>query len=282
MRFSASRLRTWMNCPLAAHYHYDEGLPSRPNSKTVFGSVIHAVLELYNLTGDYDGAVAKFKQDWLNPPQQIDRWARSTSYVSLRAKGLEILESVKDHYRFQDRRVIGAEIPFLVPFGDHELTGFVDLVETQRSGTGTEILKVVDYKSSSRTPTAADLALDVQFSVYMKAVSAREFWVGNGPGFPGVENGEWLWDTVGRHLAPRGIWFNLWNGKEHDVGPRTDVDFGRLYRLCCEIDKATAAQIWVPKIGTACGICDYVDPCSFEIPIALRALENSDDPNRWI
>jgi RecB family exonuclease len=275
----------WMNCPLAAHYRYDEQLPTAgPNGKTVFGSVMHAVLELYNTTGDYDGAVAKFKKDWANPPVEPAWWPRSTSYASLRTKGLEVLEAMKNHYRFQDRVVLGAEIPFLVPFGDHELHGYVDLVETMRSGTGAELLRCVDYKTTTKQPTTAELALDIQLTTYIWAVSQREFWVGaeNNPDFPGLENGDWLWETIGRDMPKRAIWFGLWNGKELDAGPRTDDDFSRLYRLCDEIVRATDAEVFVPKIGEACGLCDYVEPCAMEIPVAVRALTDEDDDDRWI
>jgi hypothetical protein len=274
-----------MTCPLAAHYRYDEHLPSPGvNGKTVFGSVIHGALELYNNTGDYDATVAKFKKDWANPPVEPAWWPRSTSYASLRVKGLEILEATKNHYRFQDRVVFGAEVPFLVPFGDHELTGFVDLVESRRSGTGAELLHVVDFKTASRSPTTTELALDIQFTTYVWAVSQKEFWVGakGNPDFPGIENGEWLWETIGRDMPKRAIWFGLWNGKELDAGPRTDDDFSRLYRLCDEIVRATEYEVFVPKIGPACETCDYVEPCAMEIPVAVRALRDEDDDERWI
>jgi hypothetical protein len=284
MRFSASRLRLWMECPLAAHYRYDEGLPSVPNGKTVFGSVIHSALEYFNLTQDYDGTVDKFKKDWLRPPVEPAWWPRSTSYASLRKKGLEILENVKNHHRFEDRIVFGAEVNFLVPFGDHELTGIVDVIESRRSGTGSELVTITDYKTASKAPTSSELALDPQMTVYIYAASQREFWTGakGNPDFVGVENGEWLWETIGRDAPKRAIWSALWTGRELDAGPRTDVDFGRLYRVCEQIDRAVQAEVYVPKIGSHCGICDYAEPCSMEIPVAVRALNDDDDPDRWI
>ncbi len=272
-----------MNCPLAAHYRYDEHLPDPPNGKTVFGTVMHSALEHYNNTGNYDATVAKFKHDWAHPSVEPAWWPRSTSYAKLRTRGLEILEAAKNHYRFQNRVVLGAEIPFLVPFGEHELTGYVDLVETQRSGTGSELLKVVDYKTAAKSPTSAELALDIQMTTYVWAVSQREFWVGGlHADYPGLENGEWLWETIGRDMPKRAIWFSLWNGKELDAGPRTDEDFGRLYRLCDEIDRAITHEVYVPKIGLACETCPYTEPCAMEVPVALRALDDDDDPDRWI
>lgn len=284
MLFSASRLRLWMECPLAAHYRYDQHLPTSANAKTVFGSVIHRALQTFNLGGSFDDTVAQFKREWKDPPEEIAWWPRSTTYAGLRAKGLDILEAVKDHYRFQDRVVYGAEIPFLVPFGDHQLTGFIDLVESRLSGNGAELITVHDYKTAAKAPSASQLALDVQMTVYIWAVSQREFWVGvkDNDAFPGIENGEWIWETRGRDLPKRAIWSALWTGKELDAGPRTDVDFGRLYRLCDEIERAIAAEVFVPKIATHCDVCDFAEPCSMEIPVSVRALKDEDDPDRWI
>lgn len=281
MRFSASRVKSWSNCPLAAHYKYDEGLPQRTNAKALFGKAMHAAAEHFNLTGDLAGAKKLFLREWGRADP--DYWPKFTSYAGLKSKGVEILDAMEAHYRFQDRRVIGTEIGFVVPFGDHELHGYIDLLETQRSGTGKEILKVVDYKTNSRDPTKTDLALDVQFTAYAYAVSQKEFWTGmpGEPEFQGVPNGEWLWSTL-QGVPTRCIWFSLWNGKQLDAGPRTDVDFGRLYRVCTEIQRASDSQVFVPKIGEACTYCDFVDHCSMEIPVSIAALNNTDDPTRWV
>lgn len=281
MRFSASRIKSWSNCSLQAHYKYDLSLPQQTTSKLLFGQVMHRVVEYFNITGDLDGAKTMFKKDWgLVDP---DRWIKFTSYAGLRAKGLEILEATATHYRFQDRRVIGTEIGFVVPFGEHELHGYIDCLEIQKSGTGKEMLKIIDYKTNSRDPTKNDLALDLQFTCYSYAINQKEFWTGmpGEPNFPGVENGEWLWNTL-PGMPQRCIWFSLWNGRQLDAGPRTELDYGRLYRVCTEIDKANKAEIYVPKIGEACTYCDFVEQCSMQIPPAVAALEDKTDQTRWV
>lgn len=256
-------------------------LPQRSNSKAVFGQIMHRALEHYNNTGDLDGAIKRFLSDWGRADP--DRWLKFTSYAGLKAKGVEILEAMARHYRFQDRRVIGTEIGFVVPFGEHQLHGFIDLLETQKSGTGREILKVVDYKTNSKDPTKTELALNLQLSVYHYAVSQKEFWTGmpGEPEYPGLENGEWLWATL-QGVPRRCIWFSLWNGRELDAGPRTEVDYGRLYRVCDEINRANDAQIYVPKVGEACNWCDFVDQCSMKIPPSVQAIEDVNDLTRWV
>jgi hypothetical protein len=179
--------------------------------------------------------------------------------------------------------VLGTEVPFLVPFGEHELTGFIDLLGLQKSGTGKEQLQIIDFKTSGKNPSFAQLALDVQFTSYLYAVAQKEFWVGveGNPEFVGLDNGEWLYEMT-RNIRTRAIWWGVFTGKQIDAGPRTEKDFERLYRVMCEIQKATDAGAYMPKIGDACNFCDYQSECQLEIPVAIHQVTDKDDPNRWI
>lgn len=284
MIFSASRIGTWMDCPLRAHYRYDLKWPTEDNAAAFFGTSMHEALSVfYNGAGDYDAAVAKFKRAWSQQPKGL-RYFKMTSYDNYRKRGLEMLAKVRDMHRFSTYNFIGSEVPFRVPFGNHELTGIVDLIGTERSGTGAELIKVTDFKTNTKDPSRAALALNQQFCVYLWAVTQREFWVGveGNPDFPGVPNGEWLWETVAKMVPARGVWFSLNNAREIDVGPRTDVDFTRLHRVCDEIAKAIEADIHVPKIGEACTFCDYVEPCAFDVQVSIAAHGDPDDRHRWI
>src|SRR5262249_16617277 len=154
---------------------------------------------------------------------------KHTTYAELRKRGIQVIKDFHARQRWQDRNVLGTEIPFLVPFGEHELHGFVDLLETKKSGNGTELLRVVDYKSGAVKPWLPELFLDIQFTVYMYAVKQKVFWVGTGTDeYPGLENGEWLWETIGSQMPTRAIWYHLMTHSELDAGPRTQTDFDRL------------------------------------------------------
>jgi RecB family exonuclease len=287
MRFSASRLRAWMECQLAAKYRYEDNLPRKANAKMVFGTVIHACLQhYYESRGNWDEADKMFRRIWSDPAKAgypIDYWPKHTSFGSLMGKGRDILRAVHDGHRWQDFTVLGTEIPFLVPIGEHELTGYIDLLGIERSGTGKELLKIIDFKTASKPPTFAQLALDVQFTSYAYAVSQHEFWVGvdGDAKFAGIDNGEWLWQTVST-MKRRCIWWGLWSAKQIDAGPRTEKDFQRLYRVMTEIEKSINAGVAVPKIGEACDWCDYQEPCALEIPVAIAQVTDRSDPNRWV
>jgi RecB family exonuclease len=287
MRFSASRMKLWQSCALAAHYRYDQKLPTRQSGRATFGTVCHKALEHLNKTGDYEASVALFKDLWEHPEKigaEPDYWPKGSSWAPLKERGLEMLKHVHDLHRFQTHTVLAVEHKFLVRLGRHELFGFVDLVDMERSGTGTELCRVVDYKTSSRIPSQAELGLDLQICTYMYAVNQKEFWTGipGDPEFPGMENGEWLWETVGKMAEKRAIWYALWSHKQIDAGPRTDLDFRRMYRLCEEIARAEELGVHVPHIGEACQWCDYQEPCSLEIPVAVSQVSDPNDRTRWI
>lgn len=278
MRFRQSDLKVWMACPLQAKFRNIDNLPWKPGSKATFGSCIHAALEHYNRTGDVETATKLFLEGWENPPSlglpEIEVWNKFTSFGGLRQRGIDIMRAYHERMRIEQRTVIVAEHRFLVPFGVHELTGTVDLVSVRKNHRGKQLLVVEDYKTVTKRPTVAELALNIQFTVYLYAVSQPEFWFGNpdekrgwGAGFLPIPNAEWYWETL-KDMPRRAMWVHLWdNAKELDAGGRDDEDFGRLYRLCNEIERAYVNQVFVPHIGDACTNCDYAhDPCPVTPP----------------
>lgn len=271
-----------MTCPLQAHFHYDLHLPDTHNAKATFGNCIHHALDIYNTTQNLDLAIETFKKVWYDPsPLGINEhgvWPRNTSYGSLRERGILVLQEFHERCKWDQRTVVGTEHKFLVPFGEHELTGAVDLIELRKSGNGKELLKIVDYKSSSYKPSKFDLLLDIQFTIYLYASMQKEFWVGNGPEYAGLPNGEWQFETL-KDQPRRAIWYHLWTQQEIDAGGRTEEDFQRLYRLCCEVQRATEAEVFVPRIGEACTFCAYHEWCNIKIPTEDE-LRNQDEA--WI
>jgi len=270
-----------MTCPLQAHFQYNIKVPvEKNNAKAVFGNCIHTALEHYNKTGSHDGAVKIFLDLWHNPekvgaPANTLWWPKMTNFLGLRQRGIEILGDFHERCEWDTRTVIATEHAFLVPFGEHELTGYVDLVETRKSGKGKNLLRIVDYKTAARKPNYGELTLDVQFTIYLYASMQPEFWFGNPitlpdgtvntTDFPPMDNAEWM-HSMYDGLPRRAIWYHLWTLSEIDAGPREQKDFERLYRVCCEIDKADKAGIHVPKLGEHCTLCDFRDPCGIEIP----------------
>lgn len=117
-------------------------------------------------------------------------------------------------------------------------------------------------------------------TIYTFASVQPEFWMGvdGDPDYPGLSNGEFLYGLY-KDMPRRAIWWHLWTGKEIDAGPRDEDDYMRLYRLCNEVEKAVERDVFVPRIGEACGLCSFVDQCRISIPSRDQELE---DEEAWI
>lgn len=282
MKFNASLIKKWMLCPLQARFAELDQLPYRNNAKATFGTCIHEALEGYNKHGNVDEAIKRFKQTWHEPEilgAGIDYWPKFTTYGGLRKRGIEILQEYDSHHAWETRTVVATEHKFCVPFGEHTLSGIVDLVEKKKSGRGKNVLRIVDYKTNSKQPTLMQLRLDIQFTIYSYASEQPEFWLGfeNDPRYPPMPNGANLYEAY-KKLPRKAIWYHLWGNKEIDAGDRDDADMMRLYRVCNEIEKAVKNEIYIPSIGAdSCTWCDYTEECGIVVPIHAKLHEPIED-----
>lgn len=265
--FSASRLDTWMKCPLQAKFQYVLKLPRRTNAAASFGKCIHHALEFYNKCGDLEASILVFLDVWDSPEKldaTPDEWPKGTSYGSYRQRGLEVLRTYHDVTKRDRRRVIAVEREFRVPFGDFDLHGFIDLVEMRKSKSGRDELRVIDYKTNNYAPKRGSLGLHTQFTVYSYVVTQPEFWFGNDD-IVGLPDAEELWPIV-QKLKPKPIWYHLATCREYPAGIRDDRDYMRLYRVCVEVDKAMRSGTYVPSVsGDSCVFCPYTDACGVRI-----------------
>lgn len=269
MRLRQSTIKRFMDCPAQVRFAEVEQLPEAENFKAYFGTVIHFCLEKLNL-GEVttEQAIALFLDLWENPAKlgaNPTVMPKMTTYGGLENKGIWILENFQSKYRWEDRELIASERQFLVPFGRHELSGTVDLIELRRNHKGKQILRVCDYKTNTRKPSFAELALNIQFTVYSYATTCPEFW----DGLPEDLFGELA------EVERRSIWYHLWTGAELDAGTRTTADFQRLHRVCDQIERAYEADVFVPDIsGETCIFCPFVEPCcGVSIPTPDELIE---------
>lgn len=261
---------------MQAKFRYIDKLPDVSNAYSAFGSCIHHALDHYNRTADVEAAVAVFVDVW-DDPSKIDKafdyWPKYTSYSGMLNRGIDMLREYHEKQKWENRIVIASEHKFNVPFGDHRISGIVDLLEMKKSGRGKNTLKIVDYKTSSKPPRITELKLNIQFTAYFYASMQPEFWLGD-EGNPGHPDGQNLWDRL--QDAPRAaFWYQLNSNKEINVGERDDADFRRMYRAVTEIARALELGVFVPNIsGDTCLYCPYTDPCGVVIP----ETEREEDP----
>jgi hypothetical protein len=163
----------------------------------------------------------------------------------------------------------------------------VDLVSLRKNHRGKELVMIEDYKTAGRRPNIGELLLAVQFTVYTFATLQPEFWFGHpGTDFKALPNAAWYWELL-KDAPRRALWIQLMNHcEEIDAGERDDDDFQRVYRMCCEIERAIEHNVYVPMIGKHCTICDYANgPCPVKIPSRAEweSLDRIEaDENAWL
>jgi RecB family exonuclease len=263
MKFSASMLNTWMECPKKAHFKEILKVKEEQHAKTTFGTCVHSALELYNTIGDVDMAITHFEEIWADPSAvdaEIDIWPSNLNWIDLRDRGLQAIRKFHEDSRWEKRNIIANEYKFLVPFGDHELSGIIDNLELTGPKKSRE-LRVVDYKTSSRLPSQLQLRFSLQFTIYLYATTQREFWID-------IEGGAKKFEEL-KDAKRRGVWYAIWQNRALDVGPRNDLDMQRLYRLLLEVEQAVEKEVYVPNIsGESCLWCPYTRVCAATIPLA--------------
>lgn len=300
MKFSASMLSTWENCQKQAEFKYMDHIPDPgTHAKTWFGTAVHAALEDFGNVeqirgeGDVKRAQDIFLRMWTNPEKfggHITEW-RGSQYGTLRLRGLKIITDYADKQKWEPREVIATEHKFCVPFGDHLLSGIVDLLEWKVSGRGVPTLKITDYKTSSMKPTLEELRLNLQFTIYNYASRQPEFWFGYteedwhpplvvkypmmGETF---EESEALYERF-KNAPRRGSWSHLWTNVELDAGERSEEDFERMYVLLDGVSRAVEHKVFIPSIrSSSCKWCAYKGVCKAVAPVLDKmSLETGGD-----
>lgn len=280
MRVSASKLKTWISCPLQARFRYIDRIHKEgTNAYAAFGSCVHHALENYNTYGNVTDAVDVFCDVWDNPAKidsAIEAWPPGINYSGALQRGKNMIRGYHEKQQWETRTVLAAEHKFLVPFGSYEMQGVVDLVELKQSGKGQRTVRVIDFKTSRKAPSRDTLRLDVQFTAYDYAARQKEFWVGNGKEFPALDNGEYWWEML-KDLPTRTFWYHLEGQKDIDAGARDEQDYMRLYRVCQMMERAEQHNVFVPNIsGESCTYCPYTKECG--LPVA----EFDNDPDEWV
>lgn len=270
MKVSPSMLKTFGDCALQGKYKYVDRLPDdQTGSSAHWGTSLHHAAEMF-IKGslDKDAAVREFTEyyDSVTP----DYWNRRTSYTNQKDTGKRVIEDYVDNYNWERRTPIAAEHRFMVDIGEHQISGIVDLIDVWDDPIE---LIITDLKSGARPKGGAiGMQLNVQFTSYIYASLKKEFWTGY-PGqedkYPGMPNGEALFEAF-QDVPRKGIWYDLKKNQEVDVGPRGEQDFGRLYRIIEQIDRAIEYEVFVPSVNADwCEYCFVKDTLCPVIPEGL-------------
>lgn len=244
---SATRLSSWLACPLKFRFRYVDGIEELPNLSLFLGRRVHAGLK-YFYRNLMDGSAPR--------RADVSQYVRATWDETVSAAGSSF-DTIEDESNLQ-RQAIGlvevylnqrdpdegtpllVEAPLRAPLIDEQsdcdldtpLFGFVDLVLESPEG-----FVIVDFKTAARSSSPLDIAHEVQLTIYSyllrNAFGQRE-----------------------RELQIR----SLIKTKQPKIEtyrhpPRSDLHFRRLFAVIAAYLDDLRADRFVYRPGWTCSMC---------------------------
>lgn len=178
---SPSQIEMYCRCPMQYEWRYIKKLKQPPGVALVEGTATHAAMELNNLHKvkkhvdlKAKSVVDCFCDTFSKEKKQIEDWAGETE-KSVVERGRAVIPRYLDSFapRFQPE-VVEHELRFMV--GPVEVLGYVDVAgQLSPVKIKSKLARptVVDYKTSAKGKTEADLAGSVQLTFY--GWGGREF-----------------------------------------------------------------------------------------------------------
>ncbi|MCA1692993.1 MAG: PD-(D/E)XK nuclease family protein, partial [Actinobacteria bacterium] len=166
LRLSASQLATYDDCPLRYAYHYGLRAKDEAGVHAGLGSLVHEVLATFL---DPDDPQPRTREQLLAVADSVwtDDIARYRPQAEeARRDFLAMLNAWWEHEGSQEElapEVLAVERRFEFDIGPHRLSGAIDRIDRAADEVG---IRVVDYKTGKREPSAADVAEDLQLAVY--------------------------------------------------------------------------------------------------------------------
>lgn len=206
------------------------------------GTLVHEVIA----GGDDDEAMVmdrRLEASWSRlglPAGWINR-ARRADAAAMLARA----EAYFAHAQRAGWHRVAAETAFEAEFGRARVRGVVDRIERHEDGR----IRVIDYKTGSSKPAAAELARHPQLGVYQAAVEAGAFAAGHDSGGAALVHlgkaATTKAETSVQHQAPLG----------------EDPDPGWAEAVVAGAAEAMAGSRFVATIGAACRVCPLTTSC---------------------
>ena len=240
---SASRLNCWLQCRLKFYFRYVLKLTKPKTTALHFGSVVHLVLQQWNLTRwrrqpfEIDKLKQVFDAGWLDqgeidwdgeePEQKNSAWNVLEKYFTdTPIKADEMPEAV--------------EVPVEADLTQHGLPVLIGVLDLVRAGG-----RIVDFKTAAKTPDT-DMALhqngvqlDCYSVLYREATGKRE-------------SGRELHHLVKTKLPKLVI---------TPAEPMLEYQRSRLFRLMEDYVDGLDRGDFIPAPGFGCMGCEFMSEC---------------------
>jgi CRISPR/Cas system-associated exonuclease Cas4 (RecB family) len=244
---SASRLATWLGCRLKFHFRYVAGLRKPNTPARHIGTVVHAVLQQWNLARwrrkPLDSTMLHVVLDevWSPPKDEPIAWDPDEPEAAVKNQALGLVELyLRETPIPDDEKPEAVEVSVEMDLTGHGLPKLVGVIDLVRAGG-----RIVDFKTTGKTPSV-EMALhnnEIQLTAY--ALLYRE----------ATERRESALEL--HHLVktktPKLV--------VTESGPATGAQIDRFYHLVESYVRGVELEDYVPAPGLQCAACDYFNEC---------------------
>ncbi|WP_231920124.1 ATP-dependent helicase [Microlunatus soli] len=262
VQLSGSQLASLLGCPRQWFLSRKAHGESVRGTAASFGSVVHVLAE-YGATQELDADTIAGHLDSIWDQLDFDaNWLSATERIEAESalERFALWQSARS-----DRELLGTEVPFscTVTLGSERvrLTGTADRVE--RDGLGR--IRIVDFKTGRRPPTAADIAVQDQLGVYQLAVAEGAFAEVTGPDAePGGAELVYLRLPEGKGPLPKVFEQASLHDVPYPVAPEGDGPPEHptwVHQRLADAARIVRSEEFHAQVGPACRYCPFRSSC---------------------
>ncbi len=235
---SASRVKTYQQCPRRYYYSYLEKLPKKDWPHFDLGTLAHGVLEHFHETirsdaDDKSGLKKLMKNAFQKQRASMEKNKTISPEILLEARDLlkEYLDSLES--KGIGSKILSLEESFNLPLNDDfNIRGFVDRLDLDSDG----IYHIKDYKTNKNKR-------------YMEPFQLQTYGIFLLDKFPDID-------------YFRGSYIMLRFGGEHISYEFNREDVDKIRTNLIEYgDRITKEERWITKTTKLCDWCDFKEPC---------------------
>jgi len=183
MRISYSGLDTFSTCPAQYKFQYIDRIKVYRSKEAIFGTLIHDCLKMFHEPSEptpllEDDLLKYFTDRWDNSVYQ-DKQEEAFAFH----QGIDLLKKYYLQNQGVEFNIVNLETLFEAPILEepssdnasagkkefHQITGRIDRIDKLDDGT----FEVIDYKTTKKMPSQADVDKNFQLSVYYLGITNR-------------------------------------------------------------------------------------------------------------
>ena len=254
LRLSKSKIGTFTLCPQKYQYTYvDKIIPEKTPKAMLEGSALHHVIENTIVYGDKIAEISRVASDEFWKDIELTGTEYESPEVMKNAQDSVLKEAETFLTQIDPLNPVDMETYFEYPLFNPEtgevhenilLRGYMDLIDCTDDG----IYRVIDIKTSARTPFDWQADRSLELSTYAYLLASRFGWNSCIPV-------SYLY--LVRTKNPKVVWLN---------SARSRKDFQQTYSMLLSISQAILQGNFYKNIGMHCSWCQHQDICFHSNP----------------